>query len=215
MIIYLDESGDLGFDFTLAKTSRFFVMSLLVCEDAAVSQQIITAVKRTIKHKLGNRVKELKGSNTSLMVKKYFLAHMQQEKRWELLTIVADKKIWHRYHIARKQKLFAEFFYTEVAVRLLTAVKFSNAKSSVNLIIDRSMSKPLIEAFDKKLIHTLTPLIPSHYNLIIKHRNSELEAGLQAIDLFSWGVARKHQAGDLDWYSCFVDRLAVEMKYRF
>jgi hypothetical protein len=33
MYIFLDESGDLGFDFTKRKTSKFFVMTLLVSEN--------------------------------------------------------------------------------------------------------------------------------------------------------------------------------------
>ena len=32
MIIFLDESGDLGFDFSNPKTSRKFVITLLVCQ---------------------------------------------------------------------------------------------------------------------------------------------------------------------------------------
>ena len=35
MFIFLDESGDLGFDFDKAKTSRYFVITLLVCNDMA------------------------------------------------------------------------------------------------------------------------------------------------------------------------------------
>lgn len=37
MIIYLDESGDLGFDFTNKKPSKKFVIILLVCKDKSAS----------------------------------------------------------------------------------------------------------------------------------------------------------------------------------
>ena len=33
MIIFLDESGDLGFDFCKPKTSSKFVITLLVCDN--------------------------------------------------------------------------------------------------------------------------------------------------------------------------------------
>jgi len=34
VIIYLDESGDLGFDFSKAKTTSTFIITLLVCDGA-------------------------------------------------------------------------------------------------------------------------------------------------------------------------------------
>jgi len=37
MIIFLDESGDLGFDFNKPKTSCKFVITLLVCQNLDLS----------------------------------------------------------------------------------------------------------------------------------------------------------------------------------
>lgn len=47
--IFLDESGDLGFDLSKSGTSRYFVITLLVCEDLQTQNGIISAVKRTLK----------------------------------------------------------------------------------------------------------------------------------------------------------------------
>ncbi|MDA8415385.1 MAG: DUF3800 domain-containing protein [Desulfobacteraceae bacterium] len=74
MIIYLDESGDLGFDFNKPKTSRKFVITLLVCQNRDAIDCFRKAVSRTLKnkinHKKGDRkVQELKGTGTSFEVK--------------------------------------------------------------------------------------------------------------------------------------------------
>lgn len=47
MYIFLDESGDLGFDFSKEKTSRQFVISLLVCRDKQTQDGFRRAVERT------------------------------------------------------------------------------------------------------------------------------------------------------------------------
>jgi hypothetical protein len=55
MFIYLDESGDLGFDFTKSKTTRHFVITLLVCDGRSVHVQFEKAVRRTLKNKLNRK----------------------------------------------------------------------------------------------------------------------------------------------------------------
>lgn len=55
MFIFLDESGDLGFDFGKPKTSRHFVIALLVCDDKLTQTGIRTAVSRTLKNKLNQK----------------------------------------------------------------------------------------------------------------------------------------------------------------
>lgn len=82
MIIFLDESGDLGFDFNKPMTSRKFVITLLVCDGKGVIDSLRKAVRRTLKNKLnrnksGNRVaQELKGAKTTLAIKKYFFRNL-------------------------------------------------------------------------------------------------------------------------------------------
>jgi hypothetical protein len=59
MFIYLDESGDLGFDFTKQGTSRFFIITLLVIHSNEVNKKILKIVERTIKDKINRNKKGL------------------------------------------------------------------------------------------------------------------------------------------------------------
>ncbi len=93
MIIYLDESGDLGFDFSKSKTSRKLVITLLVCEGKDATESFRKAVRRTLKNKLNRKkqgsriVQELKGVKTSLAIKVYFYKHLVK-KDWQLYTVI-------------------------------------------------------------------------------------------------------------------------------
>lgn len=55
MIIYLDESGDLGFNFNGKKPSQKFVITILVCNGQHVSRVFRKAIRRTIKNKLNRK----------------------------------------------------------------------------------------------------------------------------------------------------------------
>ena len=80
MHIFIDESGDLGFDFKKPGTSKKFTISLLVCENDQTHKAIKKAVTQTLRRKISNKKRkgfnELKGSKTALSVKKYFLTLM-------------------------------------------------------------------------------------------------------------------------------------------
>ncbi|MCI0695509.1 DUF3800 domain-containing protein [candidate division KSB1 bacterium] len=55
----------------------------------------------------------------------------------------------------------------------------------------------------------LDPNIP----LDIYHRASDQEYGLQAADLFSWGVFRKYERGDTEWFNQFSDKVYGDKQY--
>ncbi|GJQ57390.1 MAG: DUF3800 domain-containing protein [Candidatus Scalindua sp. AMX11] len=60
MFIFLDESGDLGFDFNKRKTTKKFVITLLVCNSDETRREFTKAVRRTLKNKLNRGKKNLR-----------------------------------------------------------------------------------------------------------------------------------------------------------
>jgi len=77
MYIYLDESGDLGFDFSKPATTNYFVVTVLGVRDNLTNRKIEKAIERTLKNKINrgrkrNSATELKGSMTNLATKQYF-----------------------------------------------------------------------------------------------------------------------------------------------
>lgn len=136
MFIYLDESGDLGFDFETKNPSSHFVMTLLVCNNQETAIIIKKAVERTRKNKLYGKKKykncsELKGSGTSLDIKTYFYRNAISSTSWSIYTIVLDKKI-----VLGKlpQPIDTHRIYNVLANHLLKQVNFSgsSAKSMGN-----------------------------------------------------------------------------------
>ena len=205
MIIYLDESGDLGFDFNKPRTSRKFVITLLVCDGKNAIDSFRKAVRRSLKNKLnrnksGSRiVQELKGTKTSLEIKKYFYRNLSP-KGWRLYTVVLNKqRVYEKLQKPQAKKKLYNF----LAHFIIEKIDLKNAGTSVTLILDRCKNKEEIRDFNNYIENQLEAVLPLNIPLNIYHERSHENAGLQAVDLFSWGIFKKYEKGEYDWYTVY------------
>lgn len=73
--LYLDESGDLGFDFVSKRPSRYFAICILLIHGMESRKRIIKMVERTLRRKLNPKLKrnrfvqELKAISTTQQIK--------------------------------------------------------------------------------------------------------------------------------------------------
>lgn len=206
-MIYIDESGNLGFDFSKTGTTKHLIITGLMCGNISSSQMIGHAIKKTRSHENKRNKKsslsELKGSKTSLALKQYFLKNIRESCNWNLYSIIANKRSWL---YENKSDLSPENFYDMTLLRLLKSMPLA---SVVHVIIDRSKSSRSIEALNECIAKEFKG---SNIKFIIKHDHSYKYAGLQAVDLFCWGIARKYEYGDLNWYKLFRDRILCELE---
>ncbi|MDI6794080.1 MAG: DUF3800 domain-containing protein [bacterium] len=109
MYIYLDESGNLGFDFSKKETTDFFVVTLLITKTFMVNRHIQKAIERTIKTKFPKKkrasVFELKGSKTNIEIKKYFYK-LVEKYDFEIFTLVLNKRKVYNYLEEDKERLY-------------------------------------------------------------------------------------------------------------
>ena len=100
--LYLDESGDLGFDFVNKKPSKFFTVTILALSSRDANRQLIKASKKALRRKLNNpkhrkrMIYELKGTGTELEVKKYFFKQVKNIKFGIYSITLNKKKVYER-----------------------------------------------------------------------------------------------------------------------
>jgi hypothetical protein len=211
MFIFLDESGDLGFDFANKKPSKYFVITLLVCKEKSTVDALKFAVKKTLKNKINNKAKgsqnELKASYTFYHVKEYFYKHISDNNDWEIYSIILNKEETFK---KIRDKPQVKNLYNFLSRKILERVKFNNKLSRVELIVDKSKNDSEIQIFNEYLANHLASYLPLQTKLIIDHVHSFAHHGLQAVDLFSWGIFRKYECADLRWYNLFCYRIITE-----
>ena len=213
LYIYLDESGDLGFDFVNKKPSKFFTVCILVIKGTEGKKRISKMVERTLRRKLnpkGKRkrlVHELKATSTTLHVKEYFFRNIRNVD-FSIYSLILNKKRVYQHLIEDKSRV-----YNWVARMLLDQIDFSEADTQISLVIDKSKSKPEIAEFDRYVFWNLKGKVDPKIPLRISHKDSQEDLCLNAADLFSWGVFRKYEKSDTGWYDVFKSKIRYENLY--
>ncbi len=204
--LYLDESGDLGFDFVNRKPSKFFTITILTIREIENNRFLINAVKHTLKRKLHSSgfSRELKGSKTSIQVKKYFYGQVEHLKFGIYALTLNKKKLYERL-TQEKERV-----YNYVARLVLDQIPFEKAVTRVQLVVDKSKAKPEIEEFNNYIVNQLAGRLDPKVPLNIDHHSSHESFGLQAADLFSWGIFRKYERKDTEWFSIFKEKVKYD-----
>jgi len=208
--IFLDESGDLGGELSKPGTSQHFVITLLLTATQDARRGVEKAVERTIRNKIrrGKQGKiatlEIKGTNTSLEVKQYFYRQVR-DLDFALYTIILNKQ-----HMSASIATEQERLYNDIARRILEQLPLHAATDRVVLMLDRRKSQADQRALHHYLSDRLHERLPRNIPLEIFPVASNESKGIQAVDLFCWGIYRKYEVSDLTWYHSFSPKIRAE-----
>ena len=212
--LYLDESGDLGFDFVNKKPSKFFTVTILALSSRDANRQLIKASKKALRRKLNNpkhrkrMIYELKGTGTELEVKKYFFKQVKNIKFGIYSITLNKKKVFER--LAKNKSRV----YNYISRRVLDKIPFEkNNGDRVELIIDKSMAKPEIAEFNSYIRRQLEGRLSPSTPLDIYHWLSHENYGLQAVDLFCWGIFQKYERQNKEWFNIFSEKVIFEEQF--
>lgn len=215
LYLFLDESGDLGFDFADKNPSRFLTITVLATEGRSNAQSIRNAVKKTLRRKVHRRKRdtqnELKGSQTSISVKRHFYNQVKGVE-FKLYAVSLDKrKVAAELTVSPSKK---DRLYNFVAGAVIGSIPFASSLRAVEVIVDRSKRKDAAIEFNKTLQAQLEGRLSPAVRLRFSHFDSAAEHGLNAVDLFCWGIARKRERGDSEWFDCYSDKVALDELYQ-
>jgi hypothetical protein len=214
LYLYLDESGDLGFDFVNKKPSKFFTITILAVFGVEANRQIINAVKKTLRRKLNPKnkrrriVKELKATHTTIEIKKY-LYTLVKNIPYAVYSITLNKRKVYDELAKNKSRV-----YNFIARQVLDKIPFETYNDNrIFFIVDRSKSRPEITEFNEYIQKQLEGRVRPNVPLEILHGKSECYPGIQMADLFSYGIFQKYENKDTEWFSIFSDKVKYDNQY--
>jgi hypothetical protein len=211
LYLYLDESGDLGFDFVNKKPSAFFTICVLAVKGHVNDRALANAVKTVIRRKLPKRQKgitnELKGNTLPLEIKRYFYRQVQ-DLDFQLYAVTLDKKKVYGNLSIEKDRM-----YNFLARMALEKVRFKDAAIRVIMTVDKRGTGPETARFNDYILNQIKALIDLLVPLDIIHLSSQESYGLQATDIFAWGFQRKHEKNDREWHYVFKEKIRSERLY--
>ncbi|MCX5718320.1 MAG: DUF3800 domain-containing protein [Nitrospirae bacterium] len=204
--IFMDESGDLGFDFTKKKTSKFFVITCLFVENKGLLEKIVkkthSQLQKKYKRKFGNLhcVKEKPVTRQRLL-------RLMTEKECFVMTIYLNKKRVYTKLQNEKQVLYN--YVANILLDRIYSKKIIPIGSAVKLIASRrETNKFLNENFKNYLNSQVENRHKAKIEVLI--RSPHEEKSLQAVDFVSWAIFRKYEYGDDSYYNSIKNKIVEE-----
>ncbi|OGF51685.1 MAG: hypothetical protein A2044_00230 [Candidatus Firestonebacteria bacterium GWA2_43_8] len=208
LYLYLDESGDLGFDFVNKKPSKYFTICVMVIDGIEENRRMSKFIKKTIYRRIGDQDGiELKGSNTSIAIKKYFY-ELCCKIDFKVFAITLNKKRVYERLTEDKERV-----YNFIARNVIDKIPIKEGVDRINLVVDKSKSKPEITDFNEYIMRAIKGRIDPGVPLDIEHHLSHENKCIQAVDLFCWGIFRKYEKKDEEWFKIYHKKVRYESLY--
>lgn len=205
--IFLDESGDLGFDFRKKGTSRFFAVTFLFVGGSKTP--IEKLVKRThseLKKKLKRRVGILHAVNEKPITRQRLLKQLAKKDCTMMAIYLNKHKVFTKLQ-DEKQVLYN--YVTNILLDRVYTKRVIDTSKGIELIASRrETNKFLNENFKDYLRQKVRDNHRGSIRVSIK--TPAEEKILQAVDFVSWAIFRKYEKDDDSYYNLIRNKIIEE-----
>lgn len=201
LYVYMDESGDLGFEFD-SGSSQYFVITLVVTKDSAALARCMKKAREKVIKKKWHQVSELKANKSSENVINRVLAEFQKVDA-QIHYIVVDKKQVFDYLRSQKKRL-----YNYIAGIILGETNLSF--DDITMIVDKRETKLFArDNFDAYIVEKLQR---AGRSAKISHFASSRNASLQTVDHLCWSIFRNYEHHDSRFYAKIQHKITTSKK---
>jgi len=204
--IFLDESGDLGFNFKKKKTSKIFVITCLFTKDKKPIEKIVKKTHSELKKKYKRRFGILHCFKEKPITRKRLLKRLS-EKDCTIMTIFLNKKKVYTKLQDEKQVLYN--YVTNILLDRIYSKKIIPVKTMIGLIASRRETNKFL---NKNFKNYLNRQVKNHHKIDVKVfiKTPSQEKALQAVDFVSWAIFRKYEHKDDNYYKIIKNKIAEE-----
>lgn len=204
--IFLDESGDLGFDKTKKRSSKYFVITFLFSNEKRPIEKVVKITHSNLKKQHKQRSGTLHCYHEKPITRHRMLSKLA-EKDLKIMTVYLNKeKVYTRLH---KEKDVLYNFVTNILLDRICTKKLIPKNEKICLIASRKeTNKFLNENFKNYLIDQ----VKNNHKLDIQVeiKTPHEEKALQAVDFLSWSIFRKYEYDDESYYDIFKAKIFEE-----
>ena len=205
--IFLDESGDLGFDFDKRGTSKYFVVTLLFLDDGKSGvEKVVKKTHAELAAKFRRRIGVLHAVKEKAVTRQRLLKRLA-EKDCAIMAIYLNKrKVFTRLQ-DEKQVLYN--YVTNILLDRIFVKKIVSPEKPIELVASRrETNKFLNENFKDYLQRQVKN---KHRGIMrVSIKTPAEEKSLQAVDFVSWSFFRKYERSDDSYYKIFKRRVVEE-----
>jgi len=204
--IFLDESGDLGFNFSKKRSSQYFVITLIVTEDKRPIEKIVKNTHRTLKKKHKQRGGTLHCYHEKPVTRLRLLRKLA-EKDIKIMTVYMNKK--KVYTKLQEEKDVLYNYVTNILLDRICSKKLLPINKPICLIASRKETNKFLNLNFKNY---LSNQIKNNHKIDVEVeiKTPYEEKSLQAVDFVSWSIFRKYEYQDGAYYEVFKSKIFEE-----
>jgi len=197
MLIFMDESGDTGFQFSKL-SSKYFVLTIVIFDDLLDAEKANEGIKELRKElKLPESLEFKFSTGTSDKVKRAFLQKLSKY-HFRYRSVVIDKAI-----LAKREPLHPkDSLYMLVADQLF--LRDDTRIKNASIFIDR-ITKSFVDDFNVYLKRRLNTRLEKIIGRM-KHQDSRSNNLLQLADMVCGAIYRKYNRSDDKFYKLIKKR---------
>lgn len=204
--IFLDESGDLGFDFKKLRTSRIFVITCLFTENKRPIEKVVAKTHSELKKKHKKRGGVLHCYQEKPITRQRLLRRLN-DKDCAIMTIYLNKE--KVYTKLQNEKDILYNYVTNILLDRICTKKMIDISKPIILIASRKETNKFLNQNFKDY---LSRSIKNNHSVDLKVeiKTSHEEKALQAVDFVSWSIFRKYQYHDENYYNIIKQKITEE-----
>lgn len=206
--IFIDESGDLGFDFKKKKTSKYFVITLLFAEDKNVLEKIVKKVfKGFSKMEAHSHNGVLHAYKESPKTKSKLLNLLRDKKTVKIVAIYLNKnKVYTRL---QNEKHVLYNYVTNILLDRVYTKKLIPVNKKVCIYASRRETSRFL---NKNFSNYIESQLKNNFKIAVDVNivSPSSEKGLQVVDMVSWALFRKYEFGDHTFYNLIKSEIVEE-----
>jgi hypothetical protein len=206
-IVFMDESGDLGLEFSKPRTSKNFIIAFLFCSNQKVADKIVKKIFHTLsKNQKSGHSGTLHCNKERLEVRYKTLELIKKHKQEFLIAFIRinKKKI--------KKKKDQNSLYNEACCKLLNdiSIKCNFIKRYKFIASKRGLNKACDIEFKKKIE---AEALKNKVSLQVFIKTPSENKGLQLVDFIAWAVFQKYENKKNEFYEIIRDMIFMEVDF--
>jgi len=132
--IFLDESGDLGFDFSKKRTTKHFVITLLYTSDKRKIEKIVKQVHRGLTKSQKHKISHLHANKEKAVTRIRLLNKLSAKEINVMIIYLNKKKVYTRLH---NEKDVLYNYVTNILLDRILTKKLVPQTDDIDLIASR------------------------------------------------------------------------------
>lgn len=193
--IFMDESGDLGFNFSKKKTTQWFLVTFLFCNEKRPIEKLVSRIHAGLK-KIHKRKSGVLHCHNESPTTRFRLLRELANKNCRIIVIYLNKK--KVYTKLQEEKNVLYNYVTNILLNRIYENKLVPLDNLILIASRKETNRFLNENFKSYLADKIKTNHKHKLQVVIKTPHEE--KSLQATDFVSWSIFRKYEYGDSSYY---------------